>query len=181
MPIRMYIRTKKRRNQNGKEYAYAYLVSSKYRKKYPKQKIIKYCGRIWPLNQTDRTPLIDKIKQKKGYETLPFKEMSLLLLKQFLDTYGLKNRMQNKEGITIDLDKKTVTKEGANITLELNKGLVNNFTLSRFLDFKTPNKSDFEVGKELAKRMLDLGIEPEKELFLMVFHRLRQEYNSLQQ
>ena len=176
----MYIRQKTRKNSSGNCYAYAYLVSSKYRKKHPKQKVIAYLGRVYTYNKQKNTPPIT-IKEDKT-DKLDFNSLSLLILKKFLVLSGLKEKdIQTKDGITIDLLKRTIRKNNIKVTISLNKGHLNDFTLSQFLDFKTPNKSDFRIGKELATKMLNIGIEPEKELFLMLFNKLRKKYGTNQQ
>jgi hypothetical protein len=173
----MFIRTKTRKNKSGKTYIYAYLVSNKYRKKGPKQKVKKYLGRVHVLeklkNEQFSTHFTNINTNKK-----PLENAILELLKLELVNHGFKqqeNLTYKREDITVDLDKcKVFDSTGNSIYLALNDGYMGNKTLLEVLEYKPPLGLDKEIGKDLAKKLISSGIMLDSNTFLSTFSILKQ-------
>jgi len=177
-----FIRTKK---ISGKEYAY--LVENKWYKrrhkgknKGPRQKVSKYLGRVY---------FFDKIDDIDFYT---FKKINVMKIKDFQDTENLrfsrdleqylkKNRNNknqifkdliewesyrhsiNKEDFTIDFSNKKILKGNKEVSLRMNEGFLNSFTLNRLFNLKSGD------SYYLAKCFVEAGIEVPKEVFVGVF------------
>ena len=162
-----FIRVKK---INGSEYAY--LVENKWYKRGFKgkgrgsrQKVSRYLGRVYFFDKTD------------GWDFLTFK--SINNLEQYL-----KNNSNNKNQIfrdlvewelfrhsidknefTIDLNNKKILNGKKEVSLRMNEGFLNSFTLSRLFNINS-NDSYY-----LAKCFVEAGIEVPKEIFVGIFGR----------
>ena len=162
-----FIRVKK---ISGKEYAY--LVENKWYKRGFKgkgrgsrQKVSRYLGRVYFFDKAD------------GWDFLTFK--SINNLEQYL-----KNNSNNKNQIfrdlvewelfrhsidknefTIDLNNKKILNGKKEVSLRMNEGFLNSFTLSRLFNISS-NDSYY-----LAKCFVEAGIEVPKEIFVGIFGR----------
>jgi hypothetical protein len=116
----------------GKEYAY--LVKNKWYKrrfkgknKGPRQKVSKYLGRIYSFNKMDNTDFfgfknINDLGQylKNNYKGNIIKD---------LVEWELFRHNINKEEFTIDFDNKKIKKDNKEISLRINYGFLNTYTL----------------------------------------------------
>lgn len=173
----MYIRVKKRKNKSGKELQYAYLISSKFYKKGPRQKIKEYLGRVYHSHA-------EKNSLKKITKQWPnaIKELLEQELKDhsFIQTINSQQWLNGE--IIIDLSKREVkNNEGQKSCLKLNEGFLCDYTLNQLLSFKTPQKKDHEVGKALGNILLLAGVNIGSEQFIELFNQLRQTYNQQSQ
>ena len=99
----MFIRTKSRKNSSGKIKKYAYLVSSKRRrksKKNPKQRVIAYLGRVIELNNHQQSStiinkkdinkairaLFDDLLTSNGFKTNS--RLSIYILQKYVFNYN---------------------------------------------------------------------------------------------
>jgi len=164
--IMSFIRLKKRVNNY-----YAYLVINKWGKNSSKQKVKSYLGRYYKLksdinNQNKHLPLYIK------------KELIFIyLLKNELKSNGFKQKNKyvfiNPKGYLIDIKTNDVINKYTKkqICIGLNEGYLCNYTLKNLSKF-TIKKDKKETGKNLIKLLLDLGINPDKDLFLAIFNTL---------
>ena len=162
-----FIRVKK---IDGKEYAY--LVENKWYKrgfkckgKGSRQKVSKYLGRVYSFNKAD------------GQDFLIFK--SINNLEQYLKNnsnnknqifkdlveWELFRHSINKNDVTIDYTNKKIIKNNKEVSLRINEGFLNSFTLKRLFNLRAGN-SYF-----LAKCFVDAGVEIPKEIFVGIFGR----------
>lgn len=160
-----FIRTKK---IDGKEYAY--LVENKWYKrrhkgknKGPRQRVNKYLGRVYSFNKTEN---IDFFSFKKiDNSELYLKNNSNNKNQVFGDLieWELFRHNINKEEFTIDFSNKKVLKNNKEISLKMNDGFLNSFTLARLFNLKSGD------SYYLAKCFVEAGIEVPKDVFVGMF------------
>jgi len=164
----MYIRVKPIKNKE-----YAYLIQNKWdkRKKKIKKKTKAYLGRIYkPLKSQENPSKIDF--------DFPKNKIILNLLERELYSHGFKKQNKNWEnkGLVVDLfNLKTYNKETQKpITLQINQGFLNEFTLKDLLNFKLPSSiKEINKGKFLAKKLLLSGISISPQEFISLFKRYK--------
>lgn len=147
---------------------YAYLVENRWYKrnfkgkgKGPRQKVSKYLGRVYAFNKTDNIDFFTFIKIGNLEEYL--KDNSKEKVFRDLVEWELFRHNINKEEFTIDISNKKIIKGNKEISLKLNEGFLNSFTLGRLFNLK-PGNSYY-----LAKCFIEAGIEIPKELFVEIF------------
>jgi len=158
-----FIRVKK---ISGKEYAY--LVENKWYKrgykskgKGSRQKVSKYLGRVY---------VFDKVNDK---DFLTFKKINNLeqylnnnnknkIFRDLIEWELFRHNISNKE-FTIDYSNKKILKNNRMVSLRMNEGFLNNFTLSRLFNLKSGD------SYYLAKCFVEAGIEIPKEVFVGIF------------
>ncbi|MAG52879.1 MAG: hypothetical protein CMH62_02855 [Nanoarchaeota archaeon] len=151
----MYIRIKQHKNHK-----YAYLVKTKRykRKKYPKQIVVKYLGKV--LTPKKPKPLAFKNYINKEIN-LYFKETKLRNI--FLDLIKLEQKRHN---LKLDLN-------NLQLVYELNEGFLCDYTLQQLLNLKIPLKaSDKEKSLLLANTILSTGIKLPPYLFIKIFQKI---------
>ncbi len=175
----MYIRTKSRTSKNGKIYSYAYLVKSKYRKKYPIQKVKKYLGPIIHLQKEKELTLKDLYPNlEETLKKLGFKDLLLSLLVLELKKHSFTEtspKIFQKENIQINLNTLEIKKkpENTNLCLKLNEGYLCKETLTfLFSTDKTQFSDTKKLAKHLAKNLINAGISPEKDIFIILVQKL---------
>lgn len=158
-----FIRTKK---INEKEYAY--LVENKWYKRSfkgkgrgPRQKVSKYLGRVHSFNKTDNTDFFNykKINDLEQY----LKSNNKQKIFKDLVEWELFRHNINKEEFTIEFNNKKVMKGNKEISLRMNEGFLNRFTLERLFNLRSAG------SYYLAKSFVDAGIEIPKEVFVGMF------------
>ena len=172
----MYIRAKARKNKSGKINYYAYLVASKRRKRSsqpPKQKVLAYLGRVIILKD-----------HKQENEELPKnpKEAILKLFQDVLTANGFKQKTKFsyiKEHILVDLADKEVVDlmSGQEACLKVNEGFMARPTLKKALEYKPPEATEKEIGRDLAKTLVSAGLKPSEALFLALFRNLLEDFH----
>jgi len=158
-----FIRLKK---INGKEYAY--LVENKwYKRKFKnknkgsRQKVSKYLGKVY---------FFDK---EKDVEFVNFKNISDLeyylknnnknqIVKDLVEWELFRNNIDKKEFI-VNFNDKKIKKKNKEVSLKLNEGFLNSYTLNRLFSLKS-NDSYY-----LAKCFVEAGVEVPKEVFVGMF------------
>ena len=181
-PYMAFIRNKK---IAGKEYAY--LVQNKWYKrrhkgknKGPRQKVSKYLGRVHVLGKVNDVDFYNfkkinvmKIKDFQDTENLRFsRDLEQYLkknnnsknsiFKDLIEWELFRHNISDKE-FTIDYSNKKVLKNNKPVSLKMNEGFLNSFTLSRIYNLKS-NDSYY-----LAKCFVEAGIEIPKEVFVGMF------------
>jgi len=174
----MYIRTKTRTNKSKNTYTYAYLAVIKQRKSHPKQKIIKYLGRVYKFHKGSNNQ--PNIPQEASFQDS---------LKELIKT-ELKNHNFNEispsrlisNGIEIDLSQTTIsnTKTNKKACIEMNQGITCKETLKKLLDYKPPRDNLQRVSKHFAKTAIEAGI-PISDDIIEVFKKLQTMINDPQQ
>ena len=164
-----FIRTKK---IDGKEYAY--LVENRwYKRKHkgknrgPRQKVSKYLGRAHRFNKEQDIDFysfkkIDNLEQYLKNNSNNKNNVFRDLIEWELFRHNI-----NKEDFTIDFSNKKILNNKTNkeVSLRMNDGFLNGFTLNRIFNL---NSRD---SYYLAKAFVEAGIEVPKEVFVGLFGR----------
>ncbi len=156
-----YIRIKDVTKKNGKRYTYAYLVKTSWRKrKHPKQKSLKYLGKLYNFN-----------KERTHFHCINHALDKEDLLKDFyrneLLQHGFfqKNNLFTKEDCIIDLERMLFyNKEGKQIVLQLNSGFLCSYSFYKLKDY-----TSFQDKKNFAKTIALSGIELEPNEFIELY------------
>ena len=162
--ISMFIRIKKRENAK-----YAYLVRNKRYKTTPyhRQRVIKYLGKVFKPKKA--------IKTRINLTNLTFQDSIIYLIKTELINYNFKQKNNNftQEKIIINLKKRNVSKNKKPISIELNEGFLNNYTLKELLNFKYKvNQPPLTQGHTLANLLISAGIKLSPSKFLKLFKKI---------
>ncbi len=170
----MYIRVKNRKNKSGHESSYAYLVVAKHRKKHPKQKVKLYLGRVFKLEKRENNEEELKIDFKKNLKAIFSDFVRITIIE-----CGFKEIEENKlkkEKIIVDLNNLIVYNEetGKKICLKINEGFICDLTLKKLVLFKPPEAIEREIGKSLAKMLLEAGIAIKSDSFVALFQKVMQ-------
>ncbi len=162
----MFVRVKLIKNQK-----YAYLVENKWHKskKSARQKTTKYLGKIITLKK-DTVPV--QSLDKTSLFSQPLKDACVILLKLELEKYGF---LEEKESIfkygqiIIDLNQRKITQGGKPVSIELNQGFLNNYTIQEIMDYRPPEATRKEVAKSLATTLISGGLELDPSFFIDFF------------
>ncbi len=154
-----YIRVKK-----IGEREYAYLVRTRWLKarKQAKQSVSKYLGRVFSFEKRKELEFLDFVKSNSIEEYLKDKgrkEVIMDFARWEFEKHEIKYVKINDE-LGLMLGKR-------DITLKLNDGFMNGYTLNELHCFKKQKKED--DGIEMAKRFVNAGIAIPKEVFVEVF------------
>mgnify|MGYP001561774784 CR=1 FL=1 len=180
----MYLRTKKRKNKEGKERTYLYLAKMLYRKKGrpPKQKIVAYLGPVIAcMNAKKVQPEPKNWTEYDSFRETLKKTISSTLLANgfFCHSPGMFLKRDQHKKVFVDTNNQTIQNErGLKVCLAMNNGFLCDFTLQRLLSQKLPETTERGLGKHLAKSLIEAGIEAEKELFLILFQKLKDELRN---
>ena len=174
----MYIRTKTRKNKSGNTYAYAYLAKIKQYKKHPKQKIIKYLGRVYKPQKTNNNQL--EVPLKSLNKTL------LNVLKIELKNHDFKEYEANKlkkDDILVNLDEMTIKNQKTykKVCIHINQGVLCDYTLTKFLKYKPPKQDMKTVSKNFAKTVVEAGIQPSQPIIIEIFKIIQTMINNPKQ
>lgn|SRR3989338_947860 len=177
----MFIRLKTRK-QGDKTLSYAYLVSSKHRKKGAKQKVIRYLGKVYSFERTKNRSFDDFINgPAESFISLkPLKTSLIGLVKLELENHDFTRISKNKYAkgkLLVNLSTKDV-KDISNskpVCIAINDGYLTSYTLSKMLNFKAPEALERDVGKALAKRILAAGVLLDQGIFVLLFQKLKRE------
>lgn len=177
----MYIRTKKINNT-----LYAYLVSARWskRKKAPKQKTVKYLGKLYQLKKISNKSFEQFIKKNinKYLKLTKPKKIILDLVRCELKNHKLKEVKRDiwqQKNIKVDLKTKRVYDENTNktICLEINNNFLTTHTLRNIINFNAPpNLTNMQIGKSLAKAFLSAGITIPEQTFVNIFQKISSKF-----
>ena len=154
------------KNINGKEYAY--LVENKWFKrkikgksKGSRQKVSKYLGRVYSFEKANNVGFFEfKIMEKPEiYLTNNTYEE---IIKDLVRWEFYRHNISIDE-FSIDFSSKKITKGGKDVSLRMNEGFLNIYTMRRLFNLRS-NDSLY-----LAKAFVEAGIEIPKEIFVGLF------------
>jgi len=170
----MFFRIKNIKNKNGKIYPYAYLVDNKWYKrgnknrgKGPRQKVVKYLGRVFLFSKENDVDFLSFL-DVPNYENI-IKKNNKKIIKKLIEWEFHRYDVDNKEFL-VNFDEKTVNKNNKEISIKLNEGLLNSYTLKKLLGFKYKG-DEREDGYRLAKLFVDTGLDVPKEVFVGIFNK----------
>ena len=150
----------------GKEYAY--LVENKWYKrrhkgknKGPRQKVSKYLGKVYRFNKEKDIDFFS-FKNINNLEQYLKNNNKNKIFRDLVEWELFRHNINNKEFI-IDFTNKKIMKGKKEISLRMNEGFLNSFTLGRLFNINS-NDSYY-----LAKCFVEAGIEVPKEVFVGLF------------
>lgn len=161
----MYIRIKPVKTQE-----YAYLIENKWnkRKKAIKKKNKAYLGRIYRLQKTKSEDISQEVFKNS------YKNIIKILISQELKNHNFKQKQDilYLDNLTINLKSLIVQKNNKPVTLLINEGFLNNYTLKKTINYKI--KTDYQLieGKKLAKLLVLTGLKLKPEQFILLFQKL---------
>ena len=160
-----FIRIKKIDNKE-----YAYLVENKWYKRKvkgkgrgPRQKVSKYLGRVHTFDKVNDVDFSSFKKISDLGEYLK-KNNKHSVFRDLVEWELFRHNIDNKE-FFIDFDNKKIMKDNKEVSLRINEGFLNSFTLNRVFGLRAGN------SYHLAKCFVEAGIEIPKEVFVGVFGR----------
>jgi len=160
----MFIRLKKIKNNQ-----YAYLVENtwKKRKQSSRQQVKAYLGRVLPAPHQKITMSSINIQEKEYSLAL------LSILQSQLLQYGFqeKNGKLQYEDIIIDLNNKTVTREGKDVVLKMHDGYLCSHSIKKALQFQGEGYEE-QVGLQLAETLVGVGLDLPQEMFIQLFEKI---------
>ncbi len=162
-----FVRIKRIKN---KEYAYLVENAWKKRKKGSRQKTLKYLGRVHHLEQIENI-------QAEVEENHDFKKIITNLLKIHLKNYGFNQEKKTfmKDNIIIDFENNSVTKSNRNISIQMNEGFLNTYTLRQLYNYK-PKGDMQEIGFNLANVFVSTGLVVPQGIFIQAYGKLLEEH-----
>ena len=182
-----FIRVKKR-VKGQKTYFFAYEVENRWykRKKATRQRVKKYLGRVYVIEQVKDDNFLDYLGvDQEGFinyvQRVGFEEMCLDLIEFELCRHGFvqsqeKNRLWFEDSIYDMIKKKLYSvKTQKPIVLEINEGFMCDLSIRQLLRFSQKKDSDRrESGKEFAKAVLASGIMIEPAIFVELFEKIKE-------
>ena len=154
---------------------YAYLVDNRWYKrrtkgrgKGPRQKVKKYLGRVYSFDKVEDKHFFD-FKNIGNIEEYIKNNEKNDIIKDLVELELFKHKI-GKEFL-INFDDKKVLKGNKEVSLAINEGFLNSYTLARLLDFKFGYDTE-KAGLELAKYFVEAGIEIPKEVFVGIFGKV---------
>ncbi len=154
------------KNINGN--AYAYLVENKWYKrgfkgkgKGPRQTVSKYLGRVYSFSKANGIDFYSfkGVSDIENYLKTTARER---VIKDLVE-WELSRHNIDKVEFMVDFSNKKIIKRNKEISLKINEGFLNSFTLSRLFNMRSNN------GYYLAKCFVEAGIEIPQEVFVGLF------------
>ena len=177
----MYIRTKKINNN-----LYAYQVSARWskKKKAPKQKTVKYLGKLHTLKKAYNKSFEKYIKKdlNQYLKKTQHKKIILDLIRCELLNHRfkeIKKDIWKHKNFIVDLKTKKVYDVNTNktICLEINNNFLTTHTIRNIVYFSSPpNLTNIQIGKSLAKAFLSAGIILPEEIFVTIFKKISKKF-----
>jgi hypothetical protein len=167
----MFIRIKK---VKGMEYAYK--VKNKWTKKGPRQKTVKYLGRVHNFEKKKELDFLQENKitnpndyaaQKKWPEIVN----DLLICELKSHGFRKKDNVWLCKGCTVDLNQNTILKGSKVAVLAMNEGFLCNETLQQALTFK-PEGIEKDIAYDLANVLVSAGIATPEQLFISLYEKI---------
>lgn len=174
----MYIRIKK-----IKGIEYAYLVKSYWskRKKTPKQKTIKYLGRVHKFKRTKDYSIEKYLKIKdieKYFNKTPIKILIKNIIKSELYNHSFKEEKKDilkQNNVVVDFKNRRVynSLNNKSICIEINNNFISTKTLRNVINhIIPPGLTNQQIYKYLANSFLSTGIDIPEERFIIISQRI---------
>lgn len=174
----MFIRIKK-----IKGLEYAYLVKSVWKKKTPRQKVVQYLGRVHAPKKGSTISVEEFCVQEKKQitEKTAHPEIVRALFEWTLCQHGFmkdpliqKKWLYNNGKIIADPEKCTLSTKKRDVTLKINEGYMNAFTLKELLVIRLNKNLDEprQAATILAKAFVNAGIAIPQNVFIDVFQKV---------
>ncbi len=173
----MFIRIKK-----IKGLEYAYLVKSVWKEKTARQKVVKYLGKIYHIEKA-QTIEFQEFCEKERIATNTTKEIIQALMEWTLYQHGFQKDpliqtkwLFNHDKIVGDPEKLELNSGTKEVTLKINEGYMNSFTLKELENMQLNKKREEQrqAATILAKAFVAAGIEVPQDVFIDIFQKVYQ-------
>ena len=155
---------------------YAYLVDNRWYKrrtkgrgKGPRQKVKRYLGRVYSFGKVGNESFLN-FKNIGNIEEYIEKNEKNSIIKELVEWELFRHNI-NKDEFDIDFNNKKILKNKKEVSLAINEGFLNSYTLARLLDFKFEHDAE-KAGLDFAKYFVEAGIEVPKEVFVGIFGKV---------
>ena len=175
----MFIRVK-----NIKGIQYAYLVKSVWEEKTVRQKVVHYLGKVYILNKSNMVSFDEFCKgEKRTLQNAEVKTIIQALMEWTLVQHGFtKDSLLQKKWLFEngkaggDPENLKITSGKKEITLKVNEGYMNSFTLKELLKIQVSKKTEEQrrAATLLAKAFVNAGIQIPQDMFIEVFQKVYQ-------
>lgn len=172
----MFIRIKNIKNKKGKVYPYAYLVDNKWYKRGTKskskgsrQKVNRYLGRVHSFSKAKDVYFFDYLRID-DIDDFILENDKNKIIKKLVEWEFFRHDIDKKE-FFVDFSNKKVMKGKKEVSLKLNEGLLNSYTLGKLLKFRFRGE-EREDGFRMAKYFVEAGLEVPKEVFVGIFGKV---------
>lgn len=160
-----FIRIKKIGNKE-----YAYLVENRWYKKNfrgkgrgSRQKVISYLGKVYSFDKANDISFVEfKRINNEDYLNSKSKEQ---IIKDLIEWELFKH---NAHGIAVDFKDKKILEGKKEVTLKINEGFLNSYTLGRLFNLSNIKSRE---SYYLAKCFVEAGIEIPQDIFVGMFGR----------
>jgi hypothetical protein len=168
----MFIRIKKIKGN-----MYAYLVENSWENNKARQKVKKYLGRIFTPEKTNQ------IAFEESFPTIPKepKQIVRALMEWTLCQHGFvkdplvkKKWIYNHGKIVGDPATLQITSGKNDVTLKINEGYMNEYTLKEIIQINIKALEQREAATVLAKACVSAGIQIPQEVFIELFQKVHQ-------
>ncbi len=166
----MFIRVK-----TIKGHGYAYLVENTWENNKARQKVKQYLGRIYTIKKAHDCAFEEFCKvQPKEY-----KKIVSALMEWVLYQYGFtkdplvqKKWIYNHGKIVGDPEQFTMTSGKNAVTLKMNEGYMNEYTLKAILNIDVKGQEQRHAATVLAKAFVSAGIPIPHDIFIELFQKV---------
>jgi len=153
-----------------KKWKYAYLVENKWKAQKTKQKVKKYLGRVYPLEN------IAGASFEKDISKMNFRDALTELVKFELHKNGFNEESEDKwvmkkNEFIVDFGKCKFLNKKKPVVFEANEGFICGFTFNKALKFKK-SKTEEETALRLAETILEAGVSIPHAVFVKLFEKV---------
>ena len=160
----MFFRIKKIK---GKEYAY--IVENEWQTKGSRQKVKSYIGRAHRFGLKNEIGFLQFIKAETLESYIRNAQRHKIisdLVEWEIFKFGL-----SKQEFSIDLNERTIKKNGKNAVFLVNDGFMCSLTLKNLLDFKAEGDEQKDA-RSLARAFVESGIKVPQEVFIGLYEKI---------
>lgn len=160
-----FIRVKNRKFKE-KDFDYAYLVENKRGRFGPRQRVIRYLGRIYKFEKIkDFEFEIKEDSYKDSLISLYINELKRHGFRKRGGVFYRKNCFADLEGLNV------FDKNGKKSVLQVNAGFICDYSLKELFNLKFEDKEEFK--KEFAKKLVLSGLDVKPEVFVGLYSLIK--------
>jgi hypothetical protein len=165
----MFIRVK-----NIKGHGYAYLVENSWNNNKAQQKVKQYLGRIHQPEKVNNVSFEEFCQMPKDYKKIVSALMEWVLQQHGFtkDPLVQKKWIYHHGKIVGDPETFKITSGKNNVTLKVNEGYMNEYTLKELINIDLQKKEQHGAATILAKACVNAGIPIPHEIFIEIFQKV---------
>lgn len=165
----MFIRMK---NIKGQEYAY--LVENSWKDSKARQRVRQYLGRVYTPEKIKTVLFEEFCKMPKDYKGIVSALIGWTLVQHGFvkDPLVQKKWLYDNGRLVCDPEACKITSRKNNVTLKLNEGYMNEYTLKELLNINIKKQEQRDAATVLAKAFVSAGIPIPENIFIEVFQKV---------